>query len=45
MEKKKSKGKELRNLADHQRNYAKETGISSLNMEGRLVILVRDKFG
>lgn len=45
MEKKKSKGKELRNLADHQRNCTNETGINSLNMEGRLLILVRDKFG
>lgn len=45
MEKKTSKVKELRNLADPQRNYIKETSINSLNMEGRLVISVRDKFG
>lgn len=45
MEKKKSKGKELRKLADPQRNYIKATSRNSLNMEGRLVISLRDKFG
>lgn len=39
---KKSKGKDLRKLADPQRNYIKEVGINSLNMEG---IPVWDKIG
>lgn len=44
MEKKRSMGKELRKLADPQRSYIKETSIHSLNVEGRIVISVRDKF-
>lgn len=38
MEKKTSKVKELKNLADPQRNYIKETSINSLIMERKLVI-------